>query len=271
MGSRILFLGTAGHHAIYGTQVRASGGILLQGEGYQVHLDPGPGALLQLNNYKINVKEHTAVAVTHAHLNHCNDLNVMLGAMSYQGFDRHGILITNETVVNGDGKLTPVLTHAHRNFVERLIVLKPSQKVAIDEVEIHALPAFHSDSHALGFKLYTPEAIISYSGDTKYHKDLLEAYDKSDILILNVQHPFGAKEEEGLSSDDAVKILQKVKPVLCVITHFGPRMMKENPVYQAREIQKQTNVQVIAAEDGFELTPDSYAAISKQKRLTNFE
>ena len=85
-----------------------------------------------------------------------------------------------------------------------------------------------------------------------------------------MQHPFGAKEKEGLTSDDAVKIIEKIKPVLCVITHFGPKMIKENPVYQAREIQKQTKVQVIAAEDGFEVTPDSYAAISKQKRLSSF-
>ncbi|MBS3127603.1 hypothetical protein J4410_00485, partial [Candidatus Woesearchaeota archaeon] len=147
---------------------------------------------------------------------------------------------------------------------------KPYQKVALNDIEIHALPAFHNDPYAIGFKIYTPEFIVTYSGDTSYHKELLEAYEKSDILILNVQHPFGAKEKEGLTSDDAVKIIEKIKPVLCVITHFGPKMIKENPVYQAREIQKQTKVQVIAAEDGFEVTPDSYAAISKQKRLSSF-
>lgn len=270
MQSRILFLGTAGHHSIYAKQIRASGGILLQTRGYQIHIDPGPGALLQLNNYKINVREHSALLVSHAHLNHCNDMNILLSAMTYHGFDKQGILITNETVVNGFEKITPVLTAFHRKFPERLMVMKEYQKVALDTLEVHALPAFHNEPHAIGFKIYTPDFIVSYSGDTKYHKDLLEVYKDSDILILNVQHPFGSKEPEGLSSDDVVKILEKVQPSLCVITHFGPKMLKENPVYQAREIKKLTGVQVVAAEDGFEVSPDSYAAISKQKRLTSF-
>ena len=270
MESRILFLGTAGSHAVYAKQARASGGILMQIDEYQFHIDPGPGALLQLLNYNIDVREHTAILVSHAHLNHCNDLNILLSAMTYQGFDKQGVVITNETVVNGHEKILPVLTNTHRNFVERLMDVKPGQKVAINNVEIHALPAFHNDPSAIGFKLYTQDFIVAYSGDTRYHKDLLEAYNNSDILILNVQHPFGSNEKEGLSSDDVVKILEKVKPALCVMTHFGARMLKENPVYQAREIKKKTGIQVVAAEDGFEVSPDSYAAISKQKRLSSF-
>src|SRR3989338_11501555 len=100
MQSRILFLGTAGQYSIYAKQARASGGILVQTKGYQLHLDPGPGALVQLNNHKVNVREHSAILVSHAHLNHCNDLNIILSAMTYQGFDKQGILIANETVVN---------------------------------------------------------------------------------------------------------------------------------------------------------------------------
>ena len=63
MQSRILFLGTAGHYALYAKQARASGGILLQPGNHQLHLDPGPGALMQLSRYNINVREHTAVLV----------------------------------------------------------------------------------------------------------------------------------------------------------------------------------------------------------------
>ena len=44
-------------------------------------------------------------------------------------------------------------------------------------------------------------------------------------------------------------------------------MLDADPIYEAREIQKQTGVQVIAAEDGMAIDPLSYSADLKQRTL----
>ena len=47
MENKITFLGTGGDAFVIGKQIRASGGIILQAEGLQFHIDPGPGALVK--------------------------------------------------------------------------------------------------------------------------------------------------------------------------------------------------------------------------------
>ncbi len=190
--------------------------------------------------------------------------------MTYSGFDQKGVLISNHTFVNGAEGYKPYLSDYYKNFLERFIVLEPEHKVAIDDIEILALKTKHNDPKAIGFKFFTPQFTLTYSSDTKYSKDIVESYKGSHILILNV--PLAKKQEENMNlcCEDAVKIIKEVAPRLAIITHFGIDMMKSDPLYEAREIQKQTNVQVIAAKDGMVISPLSYSVSLSQKTLKTF-
>jgi len=264
MVSKIIFLGTAGDSFVYGRQVRNSGGIVIKTGGYQLFIDPGPGALLRAKICGVNPRETTVVIATHCHTNHVSELNAVIGAMSYNGLDRLGVVIANKTVVEGN---IPVLPEFYKKCVERVISLKEGQKVGIENLEIHALKAMHDDSEAIGLKLFTPDFVMCYTGDTGYNKDLIEQYRQCDILVLNIVHASGEKSDINLSSDDAVRIISAVKPQLAIITHFGKSMIKADPMMEARRIQKETGVQVIAANDGMVLSPNYYSAEMKQKRL----
>ena len=236
----------------------------------QLHIDPGPGALTNAAMTGINVRAHTAILVSHAHLNHCSDVNALIHAMTLNGLDNHGVLVAPESVVKGTQQTKPVLYEHSANHLERIIVAQPGKKIAIENIEVHPLFAKHSDPHAIGFKLFTPEFVLAYSGDTNYTSDLGDDYAGADILVLNVQHP-GKSKEPGLSSADAIKILKKAKPKLCVLTHFSQKMLDAKPLYEARDIQRQSGVQVIAAEDGMSLDPVAYSAETKQKTLNLFK
>ena len=48
-------------------------------------------------------------------------------------------------------------------------------------------------------------------------------------------------------------------------------MIKADPLYEAREIQKSTGIQVLSAKDGMVIIPSSYSAKSSQKRLNLFK
>jgi len=271
MSSSIIFLGTGGDSIVVGKQLRASGGFVLKVGETQFHVDPGPGALVRAYENGINLRANTAVLASHNHLNHAADLNAVINAMTYGGLDKVGILAGNKTVVEGSQSIKSYLTDFHKNLMEKVIVLNNGKRIAIQDVEIEALPANHSDFDTVGFKFYTPEFILSYSSDTTYSRDIVNKYKGSDILLLNVVGPQGEKMQNHLNSDDAIKIIDKVNPKLAVITHFGIKMIKANPLYEGRYIQSETGIQVLAAKDGMRISPVSYSAKSPQKRLGKFE
>ncbi|MFH1510227.1 MAG: MBL fold metallo-hydrolase, partial [Candidatus Woesearchaeota archaeon] len=226
--SSIVFLGTGGDAIVVGKQVRASGGIVIQLDDHQFHIDPGPGALVRAAQADVNIRETSVVLVSHAHLNHCNDTNAVISAMTYNGLDTQGVLIANQTLVNGNEP--SYLSQYHRNMVERIIVTKDGHKIGIDNVEIHILKADHTDEHAVGFKFFTPNFVLAYGSDTAYSPEIADQYSGSDILVLNVVHPFGTKAKDNLSSDDVIRIVEKIKPQLTVITHFGVKMLQADPL-----------------------------------------
>lgn len=273
MQPKIIFLGTGGDITVVGRQRRASGGIAIRVEGYQFMLDPGPGTLVKARDFGVNIRSTTAVLVSHSHLTHSNDLNAVISAMSYDGLDRKGVVIAAESVINGSvhDEIRPVLTNHAAECVERVISLKPEQRVGIETIEIHALKTKHQDSTNIGFKFFTPQFVLSYSSDTGYSSDIAEQYKNSDILVLNVVNPKEDRSKENLNVEDCIKILNKTKPRMCVMTHFGNRMLDSDPIYQAREIQRETGVQVIAATDGMEISPTSYSAQLRQKTLNLYK
>ena len=228
IASSIIFLGTGQGSNVVGKQLRASGGIIIQVNDNQFHIDPGPGALAQAKLCEVNLRENTAILVSHAHLNHCNDLNAVIDAMTYSGFDKNGVLIANKTVINGDEKYPPVLIPFYRDCLERFIVLEPGSKVGINDVEILALQANHSEPNTIGFKFFTPNFVLAYTADTKFSPDLIQQYKDSNIIIFNVPKIKKEDAENNLCVEDVVKIINEVNPRLAVITHFGIDMEKED-------------------------------------------
>src|SRR3989344_5577259 len=116
---RIVFLGTAGDSSVTSKQLRASGGIIIQIDDLQFHIDPGPGSLVRAKEFSINPRATSAILVTHNHLNHANDVNAIIDAMTLGGFDRKGVLIANQSTINGDKMYPPALSAFHQSCIER--------------------------------------------------------------------------------------------------------------------------------------------------------
>ncbi len=70
-----------------------------------------------------------------------------------------------------------------------------------------------------------------------------------------------------MNSDEVIRLLKSVRPKLAILQHFGNSMLKANPVYEAREIQKQSGIQTIAAQDGMVIDTMSYSSNLKQKTI----
>lgn len=261
-----MFLGTAGNSIVATKGIKHSGGIILQYDDTQLHIDPGIGAVNQALKNKVNLRENTAVLVSHSHLNHAGGINEVLAAMSHNGADQKGILFLNQQTLNH-------VTEFHKKCPERIIISKPDKKIGIEDLDITPLKCLHNEKDSAGYKIQAPEITITYSGDTDYSRHIAKQYENSDVLILNVQHAGEIKEkgEKGLTVQDAIKIIEQAKPELTILTHFGQKILQQNPVYLAREINLKTGSRVITADDGMTIDPRAYFSKTKQKTLKFFQ
>lgn len=256
--AQIIFLGTAGSSSVVSKQLRSSGGIIIKLEDLQFHIDPGPGSLQKAKEFGVQLQHNTAVLVSHNHLNHCNDLNAVIEAMTHSGIENRGLVLGSKSVLESTDDHHPFLTKYHQNLVEKIISLEKNHKVGIELVEINTLPAEHTDKSALGFKFFCPKFTLSYTGDTIVTKELLESLSGSDILILNVPYPGDRGANLNLDTESAIKIISYTRPKVAILTHFGLEMLKADPLQEARRVQKETGVQTIAASDGLVIIPEVY-------------
>jgi len=217
----------------------------------------------------INLRANTAILVSNTNIYNCNDINAVIDTMTYSGFDKKGVLIANKTLINGSEKETPFISNESKNHLERFIVLQSGQRVGINEVEIQALKTISNDINSIGFKFYTPDFTLTYSSDTKYSAEIAEQYKDSGILILKLTSP-NKENNPGLDIEGAIKIIKKATPRLVILTGFGNNLMKADPLYISREIQKQSGVQTVAAKDGMQLSPVSYSAGQGQRTFGTF-
>ncbi|NQU98066.1 MBL fold metallo-hydrolase [Candidatus Woesearchaeota archaeon] len=269
MKNSIVFLGTGGDSIVVGKQVRASGGIVFKFGDNQFHVDPGPGAIVRAKQFDINPRETTAILVSHNHLHHTAGLNSMISAMTYSGIDKRGVLACDEETLHGSQMEKPAVSNYHKSLVERFIAMKPEMRIGINDVNIVATHAKHTPT-SIGFKFYTQNFVVSYTSDTEYSKELIADHKGSDVIIINCKYPLGLRQKGHMNSEDVVKFLEKTKPKLAILTHFGIKMLDADPIYEAREIQKKTKSQVIAAKDGLVVNPVSYTASLKQRKLNSF-
>ncbi len=268
MVNNIIFLGTAGDAILFGKQYRASGGIVITTANTQLHIDPGPGSLIRAIQMKVNVRETTGILVSNNTILKSNDLNALITGMTYEGLDHKGVVVAHKDVIEGNEDDTPIIKRECLAFVEKVITLETGQKVGINDTEVYATKVFGTNS--VGFRITCPDFIIGYTSDTEYRVELATSFENVNVLIVNCKNPEPIKEEGSMNTADIIALVEKVKPALTILTGFGIKMIKHDPISEARKIQKQTGCQVMAAKDGLRINPTSYSAKNKQKRLHTF-
>ncbi len=233
-------------------QFRASGGAWLSVGKTNLYIDPGPGALVRCLNSKPKLEPSTldGILLTHKHLDHSGDVNVMIEAMTDGGFRKRGILFAPRDALEED----PVVLKYVKGYVERVEVLEENSEYQIGDIRFSTARKHQHRVETYGLNFRISPQMLSWITDTKFFPELPNLY-RGEILVIHVVRlkPIGDDPIDHLSVEDVKTIVKKTKPKLTILTHFGMTMIKEKPWVVAAELEKELGLKIIAASDGMKI------------------
>lgn len=238
-----------------------------------IHIDPGPGTLLRCLQFKQKPEKLDVLAVSHNHLDHANDANLMVEAMTGCGSRKRGAVVASASVLSGNSKFDRAITRYHAGMPEKVFAVRACEVAEFEGVRITATRTAHGDEEGVGFAFEMDGKRVGYSGDTEYFEGMGREFEGCDALILNTLQPRGGKIPTHFGTDGAIKLLKVIekKPSLAVIQHFGMGMLKAGPEAEARAIQEETGVKTVAAKDGMSIPVGETEKKPAGKKLTEFE
>lgn len=249
----LTFLGTGGGRFITITQRHRTAGIRIIGKGANLHLDPGPGALVHSIEAGLSPQKLNAVLVSHGHPDHYTDAEVMIEAMTRGMTRKHGVLAAARSVLDGNSVVEAAISQYHQQMVEQRIEAAPNTVFKVGNLNVSTTAADHTDPDAVGFRFETESGAFAYTSDTEYFEGIAKYYQGLRLLILCVMRPAGRPWKGHMTTDDAIRIVNETRPQQAILTHLGMSMVFQGPANQAKFVQEKTAVPTIAATDGMRI------------------
>jgi len=245
-GDTITFLGTGGARVMIANQILASGGLWLSLGGTEILIDPGPGCIVQSTKRKLRADKLSAIILSHRHLDHSGDVNVMVEAMAQGGLKKpRGWFFAPADALETE----PVIFSYLKDYLEGIEILKEGKSYSIGNVSFTTPIRHIHPVETYGMLFKTGEHTFSYIADTRYFDGLCYSY-ASELLIINVVFLEPKPPIDHLSVPDAKRIVTELKPKVAILTHFGMTMWRAKPWEIAQRLSQDTGIRVIAARDG---------------------
>lgn len=250
------------------TQRRMTGGLRIDGiDGKNIHIDPGPGALVRTYQFGLTPLKLDAVMVSHSHTDHYTDAEVLIEAMTKGMTRKKGTVVGSKSVIEGYKQWGPCISKYHLSKPDSLI-LDANETAKLGKIKIKGTKTVHGDPTAVGFNLSVKNFSISYTADTEYFEDLHKYHSGADVLIASVIRPKNEKIRGHMSAYDFAELVGEVKPKLAIMTHLGMKMTVNDAKKEADAVSEQTGVNTIAAYDGMKINLDQF--LPKQETLDSF-
>jgi len=227
----------------------------------RIHVDPGPGALVRALSHvpPCNPRELDAIVLSHKHLDHSGDVNVLIEAMTAGGFRPRGSVFAPSDAFDGE----PVVLPYAQRFPERVERLEQSSgPYRIGDVELRTSIAHVHASQTYGLHFSHDGLRVAYLPCGRFFEGLIADYAsyKPDVLVINVLRYRDEMSVDHLKWDDAKRIVEGVRPKVAVFQHFGTKMLEADPKRLAQEVEDELGLRAIAAYDGLDLDLDTEVA-----------
>jgi ribonuclease BN (tRNA processing enzyme) len=248
----IKFLGTAGSRFVVSKQLRASGGLWIRLAGQTIWVDPGPGALVRAyaSRPKLDPETVDAVLVSHKHLDHANDVNVVIESMTHGGHRPRGMLLAPADALYEDSPICEYIL----SYIGAVQPLQEGGSYPLGDLTLRVASRHDHPGETYGFLLEGGPAIVGLLTDTRYFDSLASHYASAEILVINcVLEENPDHRIYHLDWRDAEQIIAAVRPRRAVLAHFGMRMLQAKPWEITEAMSQRLGIQVTAARDGMTL------------------
>ncbi len=223
--------------------------MLIDHDGKNLNVDPGPGALVQMHRIHYDPFKTMSLIISHCHPDHYSDAESIIEGMSHGGWIHRGNLYGSETVIRGLNGLGPCISPYHLGLLVTYNIFEPGDVLNIDGLKTEIKKADHSDPTNVGFIFHTAHGKVAYVSDTVFTREIAEQYVGCRVLILPVTTPAGEHIKYHLNTDDAAEFAKIVRPELVILVHLGIVMLAKDPEAQARIIEDRSGIKTIAGRD----------------------
>lgn len=223
----------------------------------QIHVDPGPGALVRALSHvpPCNPRELDAIVLSHKHLDHSGDVNVMIEAMTAGGFRKRGAILAPCDALERE----PVVLPYAQRFVDRVVALEPSSgPYRVGGVEIRTSIAHVHAAQTYGLHFSHGGLRVAYIPCGRYFDAMAADYTSHapHVLIVNVLRYRDALDVDHMTWDNARRVVERIGPKVVVFQHFGTKMLERDPSALAQDLEDELGLRAIAADDGMLLDLD---------------
>ena len=251
----ILFLGTGGGRVVTSKQFRQTGGFIVSLESNLIWFDPGPGALVHARRLRFPVEDVNYIVISHNHLDHVNDVNVVTEAITLRGYGNLTVLAPSSTFSEN-----VLYSYLHERLKQKVELDNEVPPFKIGELQLTWFQLEHT-TLTYGFSfIHNGKKLLTYISDTAPFDKLSEYISGTSFLIINVLFPYRVNIGKHLSIPDLEDVVRKAeqKPRRIVITHLGGRYIHENLRSLSEELSMRLQADIKFAKDNWIFFPDGH-------------
>ncbi len=191
----------------------------------------------------------SGLLLSHKHLDHSSDTNVLLEAMAEGGRRKRGALLAPSDALQGED---PVVLRYVRDYPQQIHVWQDGEPVQVGNVQLIPVRRQHG-VETYGLLFDSAHGRLGFVVDGRMTDDLPERYAGCVLLVLNIVCREWTPDVEHLSLPEGLELVREVRPRLAVLTHFGTTMLRAGPRKLAAQATDRLGIPVVAATDGLTL------------------
>lgn len=253
----IKYLGTSGGRFSMIRQLRSTGGLWFRYGGIQGVIDPGPGSLAHICSSRpaLDAASADVVMLTHKHIDHSTDVNVIVEAMTHGGFDLRGMLVATDDSLRG---ADPVVLKYSQKRIPKIKIPEEGGKIELGK-DVVAEPVIHLHHgvDCFGY-IFRKEGLREWGiiSDSRMMPYFRSRYSACDFLSINATFPDRKPRLDHISIAEARDLLTKIHPKLAVLTHLGAMLTSGDGAHFLENLDL-PETRLVAATDGMTIDLDT--------------
>ncbi len=222
----LLFLGTGGCRYCMIKQRRQTGGFILRDGDFMLAVDPGPGALVHGIRNGVDFGELDGIFVSHPHLDHEGDAEILIEGMTDGCKTDRGVLISNKDYLRSDNTSSSISTYHRQAVGEELIVEDGDEYIFENGIKLQFLEVDHKNVTTTGFKLTKNGKTFSYIPDTDMFDELPKKFEESDYMVVSCARPYSDSWKGHLGLYNVIELEEHIDPEKLFVTHLGTKFIE---------------------------------------------